>query len=141
MTWEPPSRPEWVRAVNDSLILPIAEVAALPLARDALLAEARATFARLRRDRTLTPAKFLAVKRDFDGDWARLAIIEPTAALCRAAGELAERYRLRGCDSIQLATFLDLVREDARSEIRFSSFDRQLNLAATRALRAATRRG
>ncbi len=43
MTWEPPSRPEWVRAVNDGLILPIAEVAELPLARDALLAEARAT--------------------------------------------------------------------------------------------------
>jgi hypothetical protein len=33
-----------VRAVNDGRILPIAEVAEMPLARDALLAEARATF-------------------------------------------------------------------------------------------------
>jgi predicted nucleic acid-binding protein len=98
-------------------------------------AEARATFARLRRDRTLTPAKFLAVKRDFDADWARLAIIEPTAALCRAAGELAEDYRLRGCDSIQLATFLELTRERQPAETRFSSFDRALSLAATAAIR------
>ena len=44
MTWEPPPRPDWVRAVNDGRILPIAEVAEMPLARDALLAEARATF-------------------------------------------------------------------------------------------------
>jgi hypothetical protein len=44
MSWQPPPRPDWVRAVNDGLILPIAEVAELPLERDALLAEARATF-------------------------------------------------------------------------------------------------
>jgi hypothetical protein len=44
VTWQPPPRPEWVRAVNDGLVVPIAEVAELPLARDALLAEARATF-------------------------------------------------------------------------------------------------
>jgi hypothetical protein len=43
MTWEPPPRPEWVRAINDGHILPIAEVAELPLTRDQLLAEARAT--------------------------------------------------------------------------------------------------
>ena len=43
MTWEPPPRPEWVRAINDGRILPIAEVAELPLTRDQLLAEARAT--------------------------------------------------------------------------------------------------
>jgi len=44
MSWEPPPRPEWVRAVNDGLVLPIAEVAEMPLARDTLLGEARATF-------------------------------------------------------------------------------------------------
>ena len=44
MTWQPPPRPDWVHAVNDGLILPIAEVAELPFTRDSLLAEARATF-------------------------------------------------------------------------------------------------
>ena len=103
--------------------------------------EARAAFARHRRDGKLNPAMFLAVKRDFEVDWASFAILEPTGALCRAAGELAERYQLRGCDSIQLATFLAVAGEDPRSETRFSSFDRRLNQAAIRALRAARRSG
>ncbi len=101
--------------------------------------EARAAFARLRRDGRLTPATLRVVKRDFDADWSRFAIVEPTVALCRAAGELAERYGLRGCDSIQLATFLEVAREDVRSETRFSSFDRALNRAATAALRRQRR--
>lgn len=103
-------------------------------------AEARAGFARLRREGKLTPALFLSVKRDFDADWSKLAIVEPTVALCGIAGALAERYGLRGCDSIQLATFLDVARERAREETRFSSFDRSLNRAATSALRALYRR-
>jgi predicted nucleic acid-binding protein len=100
-------------------------------------AEARSAFARLRRDGELTPAMFLAVKRDFDRDWSEFAIVEPTVALCRAAGDLAERYQLRGCDGIQLATFLEVAGDNPNSETRFSSFDRRLNQAATRALRAA----
>lgn len=42
MVWAPPPRPAWVRAVNAGEILPFSDVAALPLDRDALLAEARA---------------------------------------------------------------------------------------------------
>ena len=42
MTWQPPKRPEWVRAVNAGEIVPIADEARAPLARDALLAEALA---------------------------------------------------------------------------------------------------
>jgi uncharacterized protein len=99
-------------------------------------AEARAAFARRRREGTITAAVFRVVKRDFDADWSRFAIIEPTVELCRAAGELAERHRLRGCDSIHLATFLQLTRDARPSETRFSSFDRELNLAARSALRA-----
>jgi hypothetical protein len=42
MGWHPEPRPEWVTAVNAGAVYPIAEVAALPLDRDGLLAEARA---------------------------------------------------------------------------------------------------
>jgi predicted nucleic acid-binding protein len=104
-------------------------------------AEARATFARLRRSDSITPDGFRSAKRDLDADWSKYLVIEPTLELCRAAGELAERYQLRGCDSVQLATFLEVAREDVRSETRFSSFDRDLSRAATRALRAARRSG
>ena len=42
MPWTPPERPDWVRAINAGEIAPIAEEAALPLTRDALVAEAAA---------------------------------------------------------------------------------------------------
>jgi predicted nucleic acid-binding protein len=101
-------------------------------------AEARAAFARLRREGDITAGAFRALKRDFDGDWPEYLVIPLTFDLCRDAGELAERYDLRGFDSIHLATFLDLASKN-HSEVRFSSFDRRLNGAATRALRAARR--
>jgi len=104
-------------------------------------AEVRATLARLRRTGSVTAAGFGSAKRDFDADWSKYMVVEPSLDLCRAAGELAERYHLRGCDSIHLASFLDIVRESAGSEVRFSSFDHQLNRAATRALRQLRRHG
>jgi hypothetical protein len=45
MTWQPPPRPDWVRAVNAGDVTPIADVARLPFDRDALLDEARAELA------------------------------------------------------------------------------------------------
>lgn len=102
-------------------------------------AEARAAFARRRREGSITAAMLRLVKRDFDADWTRFIVVEPTMPLCRAAGELAERYQLRGFDSIHLATFLQVAREGRKSETRFSSFDRYLNRAALTALRAAMR--
>src|SRR6266700_5140629 len=85
-------------------------------------AEARATLARLRRSDSITPDGFRLAKRDLEADWSKYLVVEPTLELCRAAGDLAERYQLRGCDSIQLATFLEVARQDAQSETRFSSF-------------------
>jgi predicted nucleic acid-binding protein len=102
-------------------------------------AEARAAFARLRREGAIAPAAFRSVKRDFDADWPNFLVVQPTLALCRTAGDLAERYRLRGFDSIHLATFLHIAREGRPSDTRLSSFDRQLNRAARTALRSVTR--
>jgi hypothetical protein len=45
VTWQPPSHPDWVLAVNSGDISPIADVARLPLDRDGLLAEVRAELA------------------------------------------------------------------------------------------------
>ena len=42
MTWQPPERPDWVRAANEATHGPIADEAALPLERDALLRESAA---------------------------------------------------------------------------------------------------
>jgi uncharacterized protein len=103
-------------------------------------AEVRAALVRARRSGNITPAGFRSAKREFEADWSMFVVVPPSGALCRTAGDLAERYGLRGFDSIHLATFLHLANND-RSEVRFSSFDRELNQAATRALRAARRSG
>ena len=64
--------------------------------------------------------------------------IDVTMAVCMRAGDLAERYRLRGYDSVHLASFLEIAtRADA---VQFSSFDADLNQAARKAARAGARR-
>ena len=102
-------------------------------------AEARAAFARLRRLGNITSAGFRSAKRDLDADWPNYLVVEPTVALCRTAGDLAERYRLRGSDSVHLATFLHVASEARPSETRFSSLNRHLNRAASAALRSVRR--
>jgi len=102
-------------------------------------AEARAAFARRRRERTLTPRAFAAAKRALDGDWPTYASLEVTADVARHAGELAERYALRGFDSVHLASFVAVARQAAEGDVAFSSFDSALNRAADTWLRQARR--
>lgn len=63
-------------------------------------AETRAAFARLRREGQLTSSAFMLVKRQFEEQWPSYLTVEVTDPLCRAAGDLAETYGLRGFDSI-----------------------------------------
>jgi predicted nucleic acid-binding protein len=98
-------------------------------------AETRAALARLRRERALTSPTYTAAKREFEQQWPSFLTLDPTDALCRTAGELAERYELRGFDSVHLATFAEVARRAGPREIRFSSFDDRLNQAAQRLAR------
>jgi len=91
--------------------------------------EMRAALARRRRERALKPRDFTDAKQAFEADWPRYVTVGVTSAICREAGDLAERYRLRGFDSVHLASFADVVR-DLGSATRFSSFDDRLNRAA-----------
>jgi predicted nucleic acid-binding protein len=104
-------------------------------------AEARATFARLRRLGSVTPTAFRLATRDFDADWPFWVIVPVSEPLCRAAGALSEQYGLRGFDSMHLASCMYVARETPESDVRFSSFDRELSRAATLALRALRRSG
>ncbi len=93
--------------------------------------EARAALARQRRDGGLTGAGYGRARTDFERDWPRYLAIEVAEEVYRAAGDLAEKHRLRGFDSIHLASYLSLARESSR-EVRFSAFDAALNRAARR---------
>jgi predicted nucleic acid-binding protein len=95
--------------------------------------ETRAAFARRRRDGSLTPAEFLRAKRDFESEWPLFIAVPATLEICLEAGDLAERYQLRGFDSIHLASFGEMLRGlQGRDEVEFSSFDEHLNAAARR---------
>jgi predicted nucleic acid-binding protein len=102
-------------------------------------AEARAALARRRRERILAPRAFTTARRALENDWPMYLAVQVTEGLCRDAGNLAERYALRGFDGVHLASYLELVRHAGRAATQFSSFDDRLNEAALRALRALRR--
>jgi uncharacterized protein len=102
-------------------------------------AETRAALARLRREGVLTASKLTSAEREFDVQWPTYLTLEATDSLCRTAGELAEKYSLRGFDSIHLASFAEIARRAGTDDTRFSSFDDRLNQAARKATRTLKR--
>jgi len=102
-------------------------------------AEARAAFARRFREKGLSGRDYAMVKRDFDADWPGYVSIDVSAALCRSAGELAERHQLKSLDAIHLASFVELTSTTWPDDVEFSSFDTRLNRAAASALRSLKR--
>jgi predicted nucleic acid-binding protein len=108
---------------------------------DVAYPEMRAALARRHHDRSLSRARFQAAKRTFEADWNSYLAVSATPTLCREAGVLAERHRLRGFDSIHLASFVEILRSGG-ANVEFSSDDTALNRTAAtvqRALRASSR--
>jgi predicted nucleic acid-binding protein len=101
--------------------------------------ETRAALARRRRERALSPTAHRIATRAFEDDWSRYLAVDVSAAICREAGNLAERYRLRGYDSVHLASYLEIARRAGVAETQFSSFDDRLNRAARAAVKAMVR--
>jgi predicted nucleic acid-binding protein len=101
-------------------------------------AETRAALARLRRSGDLSAAALGAVKRQFESQWSALLTIDVTAAIGREAGELSERYALRGFDALHLASFAAIARRAGVPDTRFSSYDLALNKAARDVARRLT---
>lgn len=101
--------------------------------------EARAALARQRREKGLTASGYERTKANLDRDWPRFLAIELTEAVYRKAGDLAERHRLRGFDSLHLASYLSLHRPGVPRPITFSSFDESLNRAARREVKQGVR--
>ncbi|MGH7827946.1 MAG: type II toxin-antitoxin system VapC family toxin [Candidatus Binatia bacterium] len=93
--------------------------------------EARAAFARKRRERGVTPKDYRNLVQDFDNDWESYFIVDISDALVKLAGRLAERHALRGYDAIHLASAVTLRREGDQP-VAFSCFDGRLSLAARR---------
>lgn len=93
-------------------------------------AEARATFARRRRERHMTAAGAATAVKQLDADWSRFVAIEASGELARAAGRLAEAHGLRGAGAIHLASFETLLSRCEDQHVRFSCADDRLTKAA-----------
>jgi uncharacterized protein len=93
-------------------------------------AEARAAFARRRRERLMTPAECRSAIRQLDADWSRFVVILLGDELGRTAGQLADVHGIRGCDALHLASFEELLRRCDDEDVRFSCADDRLARAA-----------
>jgi predicted nucleic acid-binding protein len=110
--------------------------ASLVFSSEVAYPEVRAALARRRREAALTGADFKIAKEAFEERWRDVIAISTTTPLCREAGELAERYELRGFDSIHLASFAEMLRAlQGSDDVEFSSFDDRLNAAARKLAR------
>ncbi len=88
--------------------------------------EARATFARRRRERLMTAAESAAAVRQLDADWPKLLVIPLDDDLARAAGRLADTEGIRGADAVHLAAFEHLLARSEDDEVEFSCADARL---------------
>lgn len=102
-------------------------------------AEARATFARLLREEGLTEEEHTNVVEALNERWRTYEKPSITESLVRLAGDFAQRYALRGYDSIQLASAL--VCRSEYPDLRFLAFDDDLNDAAGQVVRLYSARG
>jgi predicted nucleic acid-binding protein len=93
--------------------------------------EARAAFARKRREHGVTPKDYQNIVQDFDRDWESYFLVDVADALVKTAGHLAEKHALRGYDAIHLSSAVTLQRQGDRP-VTFTCFDTRLSLAARR---------
>ena len=92
--------------------------------------EMRSALARLYRMGRQDAKTFDQCKREFERDWDLISPILPDEHILRRAGELAERFRLRGYDSVHLAAAESLRVGQGADLLRFASFDERLNQSA-----------
>ena len=93
-------------------------------------AEARAAFARRRREKLMTPTEARAALQQLDADWPRFLVIVLGDELARAAVRLADVHGVRGCDAVHLASFEALVTRCDDENVQFSCADDRLSRAA-----------
>lgn len=96
-------------------------------------AEARATFARLLREESLTEEEHARVVEALNNRWRTYEKPSVTENLVRLAGDFAQRFALRGYDSIQLASAF--VSHGRHADLSFLAFDNDLNDAARQVVR------
>lgn len=94
--------------------------------------EARAAFARRRREKKFTSTDYRRLIQDLDLDWVRYILVEVSMSLIQSAATLTERYPLRANDAVHLASARMLEQNLAGEGLLFASWDKDLERAAAR---------
>jgi predicted nucleic acid-binding protein len=119
----------YVAEIGSDRIKSISEQAAVISTSKIAYPEARAAFALKQKEGAFPLKSLRKIVEELNRDWECYFAIEITDGLIRLAGDLAEKYLLRGFDSIHLASAIHL-KDKTRSETYFSSADRRLNESA-----------
>lgn len=110
-------------------VLRAARIAESVASNEIAYVEMRAALARLARTNRLESGRLARVKKAFEEDWTGTLRVLPDEPMVKRSGDLAERFGLRGYDSLHLAAAERLMSESAW-EVRFACFDRALGRAA-----------
>ena len=119
----------YVEEAGSAIVRDVTQKASVIATSKIAYAEARAAFARKQRDDGFSITALKKIVEDLNRDWESYFIIEVTAGIISSAGDIAEKYLLRGFDSIHLASAVSL-KGKIRGEVYFSSADAKLNRAA-----------
>jgi len=119
----------YVEEIDSEKIRNFAHNAAAVSTSKIAYAEARAAFARKQKEEEFSLKVLRKIVEDLNRDWESYFVIEITDGLIRFAGDIAEKYLLRGFDSIHLASAVHL-KNKIRADIHFSSYDTRLNQSA-----------
>jgi len=121
----------YVPEVGSAVMKRLVEITEVLATSHLAYVEARAAFARKRRERGLTPKDYRTVLQDFEDDWESYFIVDVSNALVKLAGQLAEKHALRGYDAIHLASAVTM-RQQTDRPVAFSCFDSRLSTAGRR---------
>lgn len=119
----------YVDEIGSEKIRDIADQASVISTSKIAYAEARSAFTRKQKEGGFSHRTLREIVDDLNRDWESYFVIEVSDGLIRSAGDLAEKYFLRGFDSIHLASAIQL-KNKSRSEVYFSSTDLRLNQSA-----------
>jgi predicted nucleic acid-binding protein len=115
----------YVQEPGSEMVRKLVDEASVVATSKVAYAEARAALARGFRDGLLQEKDYRQVVAALQNDWPSYLALEVSDSLVWLAGELAEKHRLRGFDSIHLAAALTL-KTRVKSRVVAACFDTRL---------------
>ena len=119
----------YVYEVGTPVVRKVVKSAELSCSNLIAYVEMRAALARMERMGRISRLLLTKHKREFERDWKVVYSLIPDEAMAHEAANLAERFGLRGYDSLHLASAFRF-HQQLRKPLTFACFDRVLNEAA-----------